>query len=34
MVLNEQVVTKMMLLLIKDWDTFQLVMHLWRQEKV
>ena len=34
MVLNEQVVTKMMLLLIKDWDTFQLVMRLWRQEKV
>ncbi len=34
MIVKEQVVTKMMLLWIKDWDTFQLVMRLWRQEKL
>ena len=30
MILQERVVTKMMLLWIKDWDTFQMVMRLWR----
>jgi hypothetical protein len=34
MIVKEQVVTKMMLLWIKDWDAFQLVMRLWRQEKL
>lgn len=31
MILQERVVTKMMLLWIKDWDGFQLVMRLWRR---
>jgi hypothetical protein len=31
MVLQERVVTKMMLLWIKDWDSFQRVMHYWRR---
>ncbi len=31
MILQERVVTKMMLLWIKDWDSFQMVMRLWRR---
>jgi hypothetical protein len=31
MVLQERVVTKMMLLWIKDWDSFQRVMRYWRR---
>jgi hypothetical protein len=31
MILQERVMTKMMLLWIKDWDGFQLVMRLWRR---
>jgi hypothetical protein len=34
MILQERVVTKMMLLWIKDWDTFQRVMHLWRRGEI
>lgn len=31
MIVREKVVSGMMLFLIKDWDAFQRVMHLWRR---
>lgn len=31
MMLQERVAIKMMLFGIKDWDSFQLVMRLWRR---
>jgi hypothetical protein len=33
MILQERVMSKMMLFLIKDWDSFQRVMRLWRRGK-
>lgn len=30
MVVRERVVSKMMVFLIKDWDSFQQVMYFWR----
>jgi|JFJP01.1.fsa_nt_gi hypothetical protein len=34
MILQERVVTKMMVLTIKDWDTFQRVMYFWRRHLI
>jgi len=34
MILQERVANRMMLPWIKDWDTFQLVMCLWRRGKI
>lgn len=34
MILHERVVTKMMVLTIKDWDTFQRVMYFWRRHMI
>lgn len=35
MILHERVVTKMMVLMtIKDWDTFQRVMYFWRRHMI
>jgi len=34
MILQERVVTKMMVLTIKDWDTFQCVMYFWRRHLI
>jgi hypothetical protein len=31
MVLQERVIAKMMLFLIKDWDSFQRAMRCWRR---
>jgi hypothetical protein len=31
MILQERVMSKMMVFLIKDWDSFQRVMRMWRR---
>ncbi len=34
MMLQEREITKMMVLTIKDWDTFQRVLYFWRRHLI
>jgi hypothetical protein len=34
MMLQERDITKMMVLTIKDWDTFQRVLYFWRRHLI